>query len=209
MQENAVSEPEPVVKAAPPVKAVEPAKAVEQVKSTEPVELTVPRPKTKAPRKAKTSEKTGAKARSVSKPAADAKQNTGTSGRGETKGAPTMPDGEGETAIGNGSSSQEAISGQGPVGQVASRPEPVRAPRPLYPGSARRRGVEGWVRVRFLVDEQGRVRDLSVVQANPSGLFDRAVLQTLPNWRFRPGTISGRPVSTWVETTIEFKLLDG
>lgn len=77
---------------------------------------------------------------------------------------------------------------------------------PPYPFLARRRGIEGWVRVRFLVDRQGQVRELTIVKAQPPGVFEDTVRRTLPRWRFRPGVKDGRPVDTWVETVIRFKL---
>ena len=77
---------------------------------------------------------------------------------------------------------------------------------PVYPFSAKRRGVEGWVKVRFVVDEQGSVRDVSVVEAKPPGVFDQSVIRCVNGWRFRPGTVGGVEVKTRVETTIRFKL---
>lgn len=77
---------------------------------------------------------------------------------------------------------------------------------PSYPLRARRRGIEGKVIVRFLVDEEGAVRQLSIVDADPPGTFEKSVLQCVAKWRYTPGTVESVPVRTWVETTISFKL---
>lgn len=81
----------------------------------------------------------------------------------------------------------------------------VRTP-PLYPMHARRRGIEGWVKVAFIVDEAGHVGDITILQAEPSGLFERSVERCVSGWRFKPGTVAGMPVKARVETTIRFEL---
>lgn len=90
--------------------------------------------------------------------------------------------------------------------QVDTVPSVVGQPRPDYPYRARRRNIEGWVKVRFLVDRDGRVHDLTILSSSPMDVFDAAVRQAVPRWRFKPGNRSGRPVDVWVETTIRFKL---
>ncbi|MGD9124728.1 MAG: energy transducer TonB [Desulfarculaceae bacterium] len=77
---------------------------------------------------------------------------------------------------------------------------------PPYPYFARRRGIEGEVQVRFLVDELGQVKNPQILQAKPSGFFENTVLSTVTRWKFKPGISQGRPIQAWVETTIRFKL---
>ena len=59
---------------------------------------------------------------------------------------------------------------------------------------------------KFLVDEEGTVSSVSVLDSSPEGVFEDSVLQTLPSWKFSPGRILGEPVSSWVVTTIRFEL---
>jgi protein TonB len=77
---------------------------------------------------------------------------------------------------------------------------------PIYPLLAKRRGVEGWVRVRFVVNEDGRVDKVTVVKSQPPGIFDQSVIRCVSGWRFKPGTVEGMPVKTRAETTIRFTL---
>ena len=77
--------------------------------------------------------------------------------------------------------------------------------QPLYPYRAQQLEIEGWVTVRFLVGTGGEVSQVTVVSAQPEGLFEAAVLQMVPRWRFTPGMIAGRPVPSWVENTIRFE----
>ncbi|MFZ1985130.1 MAG: TonB family protein [Desulfatitalea sp.] len=81
----------------------------------------------------------------------------------------------------------------------------VRMP-PVYPLAAKRKGTEGWVNVRFVVNEQGKVEKVSIVEAQPPGIFDDSVLRCVNGWRFQPGTMQGRPVRVWAETTVRFEL---
>lgn len=81
----------------------------------------------------------------------------------------------------------------------------VRTP-PIYPISAKRRGMEGWVRVRFIVNEDGSVDNITVVKSNPQEIFNDAVIRSVSGWRFKAGTIGGVAVKTRVETTIHFNL---
>jgi protein TonB len=97
---------------------------------------------------------------------------------------------------------QDAFS----VGQLDGPLTPLVRTPPLYPPHARRRGIEGWINVAFTVDETGHVSDITVLQAEPSGLFERSVERCVSGWRFKPGTVEGMPVKARVETTIRFEL---
>lgn len=77
---------------------------------------------------------------------------------------------------------------------------------PFYPMAAKRRGIQGWVNVKFVVNEQGRAENVSIVTAQPPGVFDASVMRCLSGWRFKPGTVQGVPVKVWAETTIRFEL---
>ena len=77
---------------------------------------------------------------------------------------------------------------------------------PLYPLQARRTNVEGWVEVSFLVDENGLVSDIRILQADPPGMFEESTRRAVANWRFQPGTVMGQPVRTRVTTTVRFEL---
>ncbi len=83
---------------------------------------------------------------------------------------------------------------------------PIATVHAIYPFQAKRRGIEGWVKVKFLVNSQGRVEQVSILASDPETIFDQSVLNVLPKWRFSPGTIEGTSVNTWVVTTIRFEL---
>jgi protein TonB len=81
----------------------------------------------------------------------------------------------------------------------------VRIP-PVYPMSAKSRGTEGWVQVRFIVNEDGSVGNVSVEDSDPKTIFNDAVIRSVSGWKFKTATIGGLPVKTWAETTVRFKV---
>lgn len=91
-------------------------------------------------------------------------------------------------------------------GEVDQRPVPVFKINPVYPYRARRLNIAGEVDVKFLVDEKGRVSRITILNSTPPGIFDDSVRKALPAWKFYPGKVKDRMVSTWVITTIEFNL---
>jgi TonB family protein len=87
----------------------------------------------------------------------------------------------------------------------------VRDPQsaaPAYPKDMEERGVEGAVRVRFVVDSTGRI-DLSTIRildaTNES--FAREVRSALHDMRFRPAMIGSHPVRQLSEQGFAFKVL--
>ncbi|RDH42733.1 energy transducer TonB [Zooshikella ganghwensis] len=76
-----------------------------------------------------------------------------------------------------------------------------------YPRRAMQRRQEGWVKIRFDVTAQGRTTNLQVVEAKPQGMFDRAALQALQHWRFKPKQENGKAAMRYnLIQVIEFKL---
>lgn len=77
----------------------------------------------------------------------------------------------------------------------------------VYPENAIDRNVEGTVRVQFVVDEQGNVRNPEVAgQKNGQGLDEAAmaVVKKMPSWK--PGQVNGRNVKTKLVLPITYRL---
>ena len=92
------------------------------------------------------------------------------------------------------------------MGELDSPLTPLAKVPPIYPMRAMRRGIEGWVKIRFLVNDQGRVEQPKVIESDPEGIFEKSVINCVFQWRFKPGTVEGQPVTTLAETTIRFEL---
>lgn len=88
---------------------------------------------------------------------------------------------------------------------VDALPSPAASNRrPEVPPRARRDGVSGFVKVQLLIGKSGSVEELKILEAEPAGVFDQAVLDTLPSWRFAPATYKGQPVMMRIKQTIRF-----
>lgn len=85
-------------------------------------------------------------------------------------------------------------------------PQAVVKEQPTYPYKARELGVEGDVQVKMLVQPDGSVGNVQILDARPKGVFDQAIYTALAQWRFNPGKIGGKTVAAWVVTTIHFAL---
>lgn len=81
---------------------------------------------------------------------------------------------------------------QGPNNQQAM---PLFRVQPNYPPRAMRRGLEGYVVVRFTISPSGRPQDLSVVEANPPRVFEREALRALRKWKYEPKVVNGEAVA--------------
>ena len=80
--------------------------------------------------------------------------------------------------------------------EVDVRAEPLNVVDVRYPESALAAGVRGVVRLRLLIDSQGRLRDVSVTEARPSGTFENAALEAAMALKFRPAMRQGIPVGS-------------
>jgi protein TonB len=85
-------------------------------------------------------------------------------------------------------------------------PQPVVRVPPVYPYRARERGIEGVVQVKLLVNADGSVGDVQILDARPKGMFEDAVMKCVPQWKFNPGKVEGKAVTAWVVTAVEFDL---
>jgi TonB family protein len=83
-----------------------------------------------------------------------------------------------------------------------------RAP-PRYPTKAVNKQVEGWVEIKFIIDEAGVPINIKVTDSKPKDIFNSAAIKAVQKWRFSPARNeeTGLPVES--ETTItkvQFKL---
>jgi periplasmic protein TonB len=75
---------------------------------------------------------------------------------------------------------------------------------PVYPPQALRNGTRGWVEVEFTIMPTGSVGDIAVIAAEPQGVFESAATAAVAEWRYRPRTVNGRPMSQRATVTLRF-----
>jgi len=76
---------------------------------------------------------------------------------------------------------------------------------PEYPKDALKRGIGGEVRVRITVDADGKVKSAEIVNSSPAAVFDRAALDAVRRWRFKPLAVGNPDVEATVVTNIVFR----
>lgn len=65
---------------------------------------------------------------------------------------------------------------------------------PRYPAMSLRLREQGVVRLRVVIDAEGRVRDIAVAKGSGFGRLDQAALDGIRKWRFHPGRQNGQAV---------------
>src|SRR5208283_2252372 len=74
----------------------------------------------------------------------------------------------------------------------------VHRVQPSYPSRARKKGIQGTVSIRAVIDKEGRIADVRTV-SGPDELTDAAV-KAVKQWRYKPYLLNGAAVE--VDTRI-------
>jgi TonB family protein len=91
-----------------------------------------------------------------------------------------------------------------PRGGRATEPELLVSSAPIYPAMARQARVEGEVVIAAVIDATGKLTNMTVVSGAP--LLQKAALDSLRTWKYRPGYLNEKPVSTKTSITVNFRL---
>ena len=65
------------------------------------------------------------------------------------------------------------------------KPTPIRRVEPKYPVAAARQGVFGYVKLRFLVDEAGKVAAIDTLDAYPEKVFNKSAIKAVRRWQYQ------------------------
>ena len=85
-------------------------------------------------------------------------------------------------------------------------PKPVTRGTFKYPPTAKKNGIKGYVVLSVLVEIDGSVNQVQVLESSPSGIFDTAALQGIRAWHFEPAKYKGDIVRVWAKQKIRFDL---
>lgn len=77
---------------------------------------------------------------------------------------------------------------------------------PIYPSSARRKGVEGRVMLEVLVTREGKAKNVQIAQSSGYSILDRSAIKAVKQWSFVPAYKGLVAVEASVLVPIEFKL---
>jgi periplasmic protein TonB len=118
----------------------------------------------------------------------------------------------GDGVGGNGSAVLGSGAGDGKNGGQhganLTQPRYRETPKPNYPESARRKGREGTVLLRVLVNEEGRAKAIEINKSSGDDALDRAAREAIQGWRFIPARYGEKVVESWIRIPVDFRLAD-
>lgn len=89
--------------------------------------------------------------------------------------------------------------------EVDVHPSALQVIQPAYPDEAASANVAGSVVLLLLLDEGGKVQDISVEEASPPGYFEKSALEAFRNARFSPAQRQGRVVKSRVRIKVLYE----
>jgi len=89
---------------------------------------------------------------------------------------------------------------------VDSIPKILQRSPIVYPELARKQGASGFVLLNVLINENGRVEEVEILDAKPKDIFDVSATNTVRKWKFEPATYMGKKVKVWATQKITYKL---
>lgn len=89
------------------------------------------------------------------------------------------------------------------LGDVDSPPQPRTRIEFSYPAAAKRRGIRGVVKLEYIVNETGRVEEITVVESAHALLSD-ATTEVIRRTLFEPATKGGRAVKVRMRAAVPY-----
>jgi protein TonB len=77
---------------------------------------------------------------------------------------------------------------------------------PVYPLTARRRGIEGTVLLRVEIHAHGHCQQVRVKRSSGHAVLDGAALEAVRQWHFVPARRGSQAVTATVDVPISFRL---
>lgn len=100
------------------------------------------------------------------------------------------------------------IGGAGPTayknGHIVPRMVPIYQIPPDYPMMARANHIEGVVTLRAIIDKEGNVKTLELIQGDP--LLVDAAMTAVERWRYNPVIVAGNPTEADTIVSVVFQL---
>jgi len=89
---------------------------------------------------------------------------------------------------------------------VDQKPRVIATVPLQYPARAKAKEIEGYVLLSILVNENGQVDQVRVLESDPQGTFDDVAVRNIKKWKFEPAKYNGKPISIWINQPIKFEL---
>ncbi|RTE86594.1 MULTISPECIES: energy transducer TonB [Gammaproteobacteria] len=86
----------------------------------------------------------------------------------------------------NSVSNSESVDTHRTLATTPEQTQPLVRVAPRFPVEAARRRLEGYVSLQLTVDNEGRPQNITVVDSEPEGVFEREVIKAVEQWRYVP-----------------------
>ena len=80
------------------------------------------------------------------------------------------------------------------AGDAAEPPVPTLKTQPIYPSALLKKSIGGKVLVTAVVNISGQVIKATIKQSSGQSELDKAAVQAVLKWKFKPGKKNGKPV---------------
>jgi periplasmic protein TonB len=74
---------------------------------------------------------------------------------------------------------------------------------PVYPSKAKRKGIEGTVKLHAIVATNGSVKELTVISGEP--ILAESAVTAVKQWQYKPTLIDNEPVEVDTVITVIFE----
>jgi TonB family protein len=81
----------------------------------------------------------------------------------------------------------------------------IRYSAPEYPAKALYQQLSGRVTIDFIIDTNGDPTELRIIEAHPAGVFNRAALEAVRRWRYKPYVVGDAHMETARRAIVHFE----
>ncbi len=89
---------------------------------------------------------------------------------------------------------------------VDTLPKVYRRQAMSYPKSALKDKVSGYVLFNILIDTNGNIERVSIIESVPQGVFDDVARAGIEHWKFEAALYQGKKVKVWAKQKVSFNL---
>ena len=89
---------------------------------------------------------------------------------------------------------------------VDTLPKVYRRQAMSYPKSALKNKVSGYVLFNILIDTNGNIERVSIIESVPQGIFDDVARSGIEHWKFEAALYQGKKVKVWAKQKVSFNL---
>jgi protein TonB len=111
-----------------------------------------------------------------------------------------------DEAASSGPADSTASAVDAPTSNEDRDPQVIERHQPEYPSDALQAHEEGEVRLQVTLDAIGNVDEVRIAHGSGSHSLDRAAIDAVRTWRYRPARRAGQSVSATVEVSVDFNI---